>query len=663
MRRLVALLGKEARQHAAFAIAFGGVLAGLYLVIFLSHILNPEVVSLMRIHPAFVWALLIVGGSVIGHRLVVSEYYGRTQLFLEALPVRRGEMVVFKYTLGLLILVILAGFSLGATSLAALSREALSVRFLGFVALRTVVFLFFGWSFLFVMGLVGRFRIPIYLFLILAISVIDMQTEVEMVHFGPIVLMDVGSLPFERETLPTRALLETAGLGILWTLIAGVLALIHEGSVAETLARSMSQREKALVGMLFVGLAMALGFLDEHREKEPYSFPEQAEIARGGVVPLEILYLSPERRDDAEALVKHLEGDLEPLRLALGWPSLPEVRVAYGPSLDADIYDPAELEDSDGILVRANFRGASLESSSSEEMIPWDAQGFSATMTGLVLDEITRGRASFEPKAWLRDGFAQWWGQRGLGLAEGLEKACAEARPAVLRALWTTRHETLDADVLKFWLRYRQRHGEPLAEAVALSGLLVFEKQYGEDAVLALARRVFGRGAPENILEFFHEWRHPMSVVFEEALADAGATKVPSWREFLASWNAELVRLRRIPACGAVLAGLPEGSAMVEIEAGRGTIRDVVYSYRFSSPPAAGAAATLLHARLSPFDSELEDRDLRRVENYWPEGDREASWSLSGYYGQGSRAFLALEIDSRILGCPIRLHAERRELE
>ena len=146
-----------------------------------------------------------------------------------------------------------------------------------------------------------------------------------------------------------------------------------------------------------------------------------------------------------------------------------------------------------------------------------------------------------------------------------------------------------------------------------------------------------------------------MATVFEQA------TSV-RWSEFLGRWSAALERLRATPSCRAALAAVPEGSGTVEIERVEGTVRDVVYRFRFKGPVAAGTLATLLHYRLTPFDEELDRRDLRRVETLWPEAEREAVWRLPGTYGAGSRVFLALELDSAVLGCPLRVHAERREI-
>ncbi len=658
MRRLTALLGKELRQHAAIGIALLVCLAGVYLLLLLGTVFGAETVSLMEAHAAFL-PFVTLGGLILGNRLVVSEYYGRTQLFVEALPLCRWEMVAVKYLLGLGLLLLATGLSLSATAAAALSREPIDIRFLAIVIARTGSYVFFIWSFFFAMGFVGRFRIAVYLAVVVALMFVDEMTAFEIRRFAPIAVLDNATLPFEREIMPIRDVLETLTLGAGLAAFAFVLALIHEGSVAEVLARRMSQREKAVIGMLFIALLLAVTILEERRDKPPYTFPEQ-QVVRGEALPIEILYLLPERRGDAEALLERLERDLAALATELGRPDLPAVRVAYGPSLDPGIYDQAELEENDGILLRANF-----SSPLGKSPVSWDAGDFSAHVVGLVLEEATDGRARFEPKAWLHDAFAHWWSIRGSGhesdpalAGTDFEAACRNHFAPLPRALWATAGEPLSEDLLAAWLRYRERHGEDLAEAVALSGLLVLERNHGRGAVLSLARQVFGRQPPEDGRELIYEWRHPMATVFEQATS-------LDWSDFIAEWNLELERLRAAPACREALAAVPQGTASIEIEGSGGSVRDIVYSFRFAEAgqePPEGTLITLLHSRLTAFDSELERRDLRRVEKLWPATTREASWRLGGFYSRGSRVFLALEVESTTLGCPIRLHAERRQL-
>ncbi|MEM7587292.1 MAG: hypothetical protein AAF560_28150 [Acidobacteriota bacterium] len=647
MSRLTALLGKELRHHGIAGLVLLTCVGGGYVLLVFGALMSSETVSVMQVHAAFLGLFVLLAAIVLGHRLVVAEYFSRTQLFLEALPLRRWEVVALKFSLGLGFLLLMSALSLAVTALVAWTREPLDAWFLTIVATRTAAYVFFLWSFLFAMGMVGRFRIPIYLALLLLFVVLDDLTQLELQRFGPIALLDNNSLPFERETLPWRAVLETLGLGAAWTAIAFTLALIQEGSVAEALAKRMSQKEKALVGILFVAFMLAIVFLEERRDKEPYAFPQQ-EILASVEVPVEILYVQPERLGDAKLLMSRLEHDLASLQQTFDWPELPAVRIAYQPSLDGSIYDRAELVSNDGILIRANFRQTGT----------WDPRAFAAYVIGETLDEATEDRARFEPKAWLRDGFALWWAGRSRSPGDPAELCSSKDSPdrrTLLRALWASRQQPLDAEVLRRWLRTRERHGEAVAEALAASGLWVLERGQGEAKVLALARGILGRQPTKDIRELFYEWRQPMPKAFKEAVG-------LDWSEFLDDWASSLERWRAQPACAELLARLPEVAAELEVERGDGSVRHLTYRVDAEPPWPQGTLVTLLHKRLTPFDEPLERIELRRREHLWPGGQSQASWRLPGFYGEGSRAFLALEVESQLLGCPLRLIAQRREI-
>lgn len=274
MRRLRALVGKEVRQHAMVGMAIGFCLAALYALLLAVSWLAPETVSMMQVHAGFLtW--ILVAGMVLGNRLVVAEYYGRSQLFVEALPLARWEMLVVKYLLGLALLLLATALSLLITAIVSATREAIDWRFLAIVTSRSVAVVFCFWSFFFAMGLVGRFRIAVYIAILLGLMFLEGFTAFETIRFGPIATLDNSTLPFEREVMPTRAILHTLALGAAWTAIGFGLALINEGSVAEALAKRMSLREKAIIAILFIALGLAYAILEERRDKPPYSFPRR----------------------------------------------------------------------------------------------------------------------------------------------------------------------------------------------------------------------------------------------------------------------------------------------------------------------------------------------------------------------------------------------------
>jgi len=638
--RLLRLAAKELRQHALTGVGLFAVLAVAWLIVLATVAWGAQSLTLLRTHFVFTAGFLPLAGLVLGNRLVVAEWFGRTQLFLEALPVRRWEPVLVKLVLGLGVLLAAALASLGCSALAAAGDEPLGARFLGIMAVRTAAFVAWLWSFLFVMGLTGRFRIPLYLLLGVCLIVVTAFTDLELQRFGPFAaLRDV---ELERRSLPTAPVLETLAMAAGFVAVAFGLALVAEGSVAESLAKRMSQREKVVVGLLLVATMAAVALLEERREKEPFAFRADG-VVPAEALPIEVLAQDPERRADAEALVGRLERDLAALQDAMGWETLPPVRVAYRAGLDGRTFEEATLRENEGVLLRANFARTP----------EWDPTAFSAYALRAALVEATRGRAEHEPRAWLLDGFARWWSERG-GDPSGPPLAPGDR--ALLRGVWSAaagRGPT--AERLRRWRRTREALGPPVAEGLAYAGLLTLEARRGREAVVALGRAAFGAAPPDDVRATLAAWLEPPEAAF------AAATGW-SFGAFRSAWAAELDRLAADPEVRAALEAVPAGEAEVTVEAGEGAIRDVVYRLRFARPPPAGVLCALLHDELGPFDDPLVERELRREEHTWPADAREATWRLSGRYGPGQRVFLAVQVEAPALGCPLRLAATRQEV-
>lgn len=638
MRRLVALLEKELRHHAAIGMGLLLFLPFAYLIVALGVWATPDRVTFLMAHVVFLWVFLPLAGVVLGNRLVVTEYQGRTQLFIEALPIRRYEMVGLKLLLGLIALEAVAGASLLVTALIATSTEPVGPAMLALMAARGGAYVFCLWSLLFAMGFLGRLRIPLYVAMALTLIAIDSLTELDIWSFGPFELVDQ-QMALEREGLPAGALITTLALGAAFTALGFVLPLLNEGSVAESLSRRMSLKEKSVAGGLIVAATIAISALEERREKEPFSFQSEA-VAAAEAAPIEVLYRTETARADAEALLETIEADLTGLRDALGWAELPPVRVSLWSSLAGDEVETVDLAQNEGVLVRADFRRGP----------GWDEWGFRSRLIEEVLDARTEDRASFEPYAAFTEGFARFWaGRDRLELCSEAPAGC----PLALRALaLDARAGPWDRDDLRQWFRFRERHGEAMTRAAAFSLVATLERLRGPEAVMTLARRLYGRDIPQDLRAVIHARRHPFPEVFGEA---AGV----SWDEFLGQWRSELARSRGLPEVAAALREVPEARGQVTIEREEGAIRTLAYRVWIEGgPPGGDLRFALLHRGLSPFDGPLE-RDELHQEVHELDGEG-AAHRLVGRYGPGSRVFVALELESERLGCPIRLLAQRR---
>ncbi|MDQ3032706.1 MAG: ABC transporter permease [Myxococcota bacterium] len=640
MRRIAALVRKELEQHAGALLGLASFLAGSWALLMLGVFAAPATVTYLEAHANMLRFFVPVAGLALGNRLVVAEYHGRTQLFLEALPLGRFEMLFVKLGLGLVLMEGIALGSLGATLLVASTREPVDLPFVAILAARTSVVALALWCFFFAMGLLGRLRIPIYIAIVMLLLYIASATELELMRFGPFRLL-AEDLALERTRWPTEALLVTLAIAAGWVALAMVLAAVREGSIAETLSQRMSQREKVSIGMVFFIAVVAWGRLAPPTERPPLEFPEDG-VARSSTLPIEVMYVDEEARDDAEALLARLEPELAALREGLGWDELPPVRVALAERLDGRTFEPVTVGEDDGVLLRANFlRGPEFNE---DELV--------SEIVGRTIDAATGGRALWEPIEWPRDGIAAWWPHRDeVTLPDAL----------VLRALWATRARPIDPPRLHAWDRTLQRDGERVSAALAATGIQVLEDTRGKDAVLALGRALFGRELPDDGRAVIHGWLNPTPEVLREATGMTEGELIDAWSRWLETAEARSDLETSIRA-------LPYGEAAVSfVRASEGELPELVARLTLDRAPAPGTTVSLLHLGIGPFDEYVWPWEPQREERAWPcDGEvceRTIEIRLPGRYGPGQRAWVSLDVEGTVLGTAARAAHARLEAE
>lgn len=644
MGRLAALLSKELRQHLVVG-------AGLLVVVPLSWALlaagvavSPDNITYLMTHVYFLWVFLPLTAIVVGNRLVVAEYHGRTQLFLESLPIRRVEVFSVKAALGLAVVLLTALTSLFAAVVLAASTEPVGGRFLGLMLVRTLGYSLCLWFLLFMLGFLGRFRVPIIIALVVIDATIDSLTAFETEHWGPFGLVDE-LLALDRVTLPTEELVTTLILSLVFIVVAAALALINEGSVAESLAKSMSLREKSFAGGLLIAGLLALIAAERNQEPAPFSFGDTAVLA-SDQTELEIYYVRDEARDDAERLLSALEGDLALLGETLGRTKLPMARVALRESLDGQTVEPVELARDDGVLLRANFRSPSHDV-------------LRAAVIRELLDVMSGRRARFEPLAWFLEGFSRWLVAHRSGANDACRRA-PESCPLMLRALWLRgRQGTLEPAALERWILIRESQGEGVAAGLAFSALSTLEQERGVESIGRLARALYAEEAPQDCRAVVAARRLPLSRLLQR---ETGL----EWDDFIARWNEQLVVMSEGSQVGEALASLPRAEVSITVSAGTGAIRDVVVQVSVDAAGEDEVVVAVLHHELLPFDEPLDPAEvqLEREERLVEGAARERlEVHIEGRYGPGTRVFLAVELESVALGCPLRFHAERRTIE
>ena len=328
----------------------------------------------------FVKWMAVLAAWILCNRLVVVEYKARTQLFLEALPLARWHM--------------LAVFALACWQ----GVHDLSWRFAAIVGVRALSVAWVVYSYCFLMGMLGRYRVALGLALLMACMILSQQTSLELSHFGPLALLDQ-TFPFERQQFPWEALMTTWTLALGFSLLALGMSLTREGSVAAMLAESMSYREKVFMATALLGFSWALGTLTRKIHKAPFDLEDAAVEQRSGITVKVSSGL--ERDPKARHLARYIAAELDAAREYLGMDSLPTVFVSGRRDLDSNRFERGYLDQGEGVYVRANFGTPD-----------WKDEQFLAWLLREVLIVSSDGRLKLETRRWALDGFPLFWASR-----------------------------------------------------------------------------------------------------------------------------------------------------------------------------------------------------------------------------------------------------------
>jgi hypothetical protein len=630
------LFGKELRQHGA---ALGGMTALLALawgLLALAQSLEARVLSALEMVPGFAMIPLVAAALYLGQRLVVAEYFGRTQRFIEALPVWREQMALVKAVFGLACLALWGAGALLASARLGARSEPIGGHFLGILAARLGLYVFALWGVVFLLGLLGRLRLPVAGALVAFVVLLDRYTIWELGRFGPFALIARDSFAFERQRLPVTALWQSAVVAIVAFALAWALVRVREGSIVESLARRMSPRELSTLMVLASGAGMAFIALHKEPDPEPFAFTT-TKVVRAPRGSVEIAYLEDPLRPAAEQLAAAIEPTLEAFAtaLALPWP-LPPVRLVHGPEIDPRDPRVVRSHPDQGLVLRVNLGEDSARARTR----------IIATILHQLIWARTRGRAAIEPKHWLLDGFALHFALHGRQAAAGPFDG---TDPTLLRAVAATEVVPLRAQTLRDYAMTAEQLGDELTEALAASGWHLLEARAGRDKALALARAAFDRPGTGDVRDLVHEWRDPLPLMFQRTTGIA-------WNDFLSTWIGALDRLRANPPAPMPSRDLPRRIATaVRASADTGVGAEV----QLDAPLPAGTACSLKHRRLPPYDTPFSSEDLEEVGFLWPPGETHVLRLIEGTYGRGERAFVALDCELVALGASARFVAGR----
>lgn len=600
----LALLRKEAREHGlvlAATFVIGAV--ALFLTLRVAADLGGRFVGLAR----FLSTIGLLLALVLANRLLVREYMGRTQLFLETLPVGRARAFATKWLLGCGLMLLTAWLTWLATWRFVRYTEVLEWADAKGALLCAATFCLTAWSFAALAGMLGRYR---YIAWAGVAAVVMLATNVAGIPFLDLpVLRLLGQDVQMGYALPeTSAFVYAFIIAAACTAGAATLALAGSGAMASTLARRMTARERvfALVALLAVA---TIGYtLEPKPVQPPFEITEgerfQGKWTRVGVLPTATFDAAA-----AQSLASTIAADADSLIDALELDIHPPVFVLPQQGLDRHVLRRAALRAADGIVLK---------------VAPNAPSDFVRTLVlHSLLTDVTRNRGMREDRHVLLDGLAVFWALRDD--AEGRERWWLRAAAAA---------EPLTADHLTAWAQTSEQFGECQSLAIAYSAVDTLVQRLGLDAALRSMR------------EIFVSPRDDVRALFERRPATTLAAAGVNWATLAAAAAAARQSARERHA--AALARRPTITAAVDVNSS--TAQGIAIETTLSGAPRYAAYYQVLH----PWTADVGDMSRLDVLG------GKAVLPLSP--SRNARVLTVIEVEDEILDCPVRVLAERLQL-
>jgi hypothetical protein len=614
------LIRKELRQHwlpfgflaTLLALATTGMLVSQYFNGKSSSVFTGVRMLLSIALPAS--AMLICG------RLVVAEYRSKTQLFLEALPLSRMRMIGVKYFFGLGALLLFVGALLATAGWMLGAHEAMTLRFAAILASRAAACAWFWHSLFFTTGLLGRYRWPLMVILLLVTFAVDSMSGWEIQRFGPFELLN-HEFGAERQHFPLAALKSTLASAAGISLVGFLLALVREGNVSALMAERMSHREKVFVAVVILGSLAAIGIFDDQRTKKPYDLQGSAASEASGST---VKVAGP--TEHAKDLANELAVEMGALREYLAIERMPTVLVTHRADLDATKYERGELAKAEGFVVRANYAAPGF-----------DRRRFLAWMIPELLDFRSHGRTALEPRRWVRDGFGEFWVRRA-----HLAAPLSADREVALRALYAT-PDGFRITNLAQWYRVRENLGEGVAGGLAWSGLKTIASVRGKDACREFLRGLFSAETPKNLKATFHDKSHPWQSVLKERAGLDLTELEQAWSEALEAARHDLAT---------PLAALPRLKLDVHQRAATDVTTLLGFQLSTAQAPAGEIEYRVRYLALPGLDEPFDEDDLVD-EAARARLDAPVAGELAESFARGTRAVVGASLFLPELGCDV----------
>ncbi len=654
-------LRKELVEHglAIAALVFAVVCA---LFITLARQQNQEFsISPLEILSYSLYTFIPLTAFILGNRLIVRDYRSRAQLFTESLPTRRFIPVLVKYLLGAFIVTGLMLITLLLASRYASVVDSITPEYFGLLALKTLSLALLYWSVMFAISLSGHLRLLLYVLLIGSVYYLLTTSSVDVTDFGPFALLMDGTLAYERVDIPYKALKETWALTAAFTLVGFLIALWHEGSMAEVLSRPMARRDYLMVGFIVAGFATVLSILEKEPSPDPFPIATRHRLD-GDAHAITIAYMEDGAKAAAQPVLEGLSNDLDTLQATIGPIALTPSYIVHDDSLASWEFI---AERADGPLVYGNLTEADH----------YDRVVFRTTVLHQLLLSTSGSRAVFEYFHWFLDGFTRRITEASTAASTATER---EQSRYELMARAVISQEVLGdkVNLIFQWQTIADTIGYASAEALAYSALVYLEEQQGADVINDLASRWLLTPYERDSRASLRRWTNDVPEEFEDITGLNWSEFMTGWRSWLRAQNDIPEIARRTSALsyrsgavhivdnddyGQLLLGsfaasdskLPDPSEFEVPESSASLITDNSLQER----NAAQTTCVLNYDAAGPFDTEMDFV----FDNFSAQACEGETFTVYDFNiaGSGDRVYMTLEVQLPEFHQPIRLHAER----
>ena len=581
---------------------------------------KEDTVTVLEIVPIGLLLYVPVACVYLSKRLFVSEQEANTHLFLEALPIARWPMYLVKYLLSLAFLGGSVLLMLAVVLKQTVKTEPIDSWMVWLLVCRALGYSFFIWSVCFAAGFGGRFRTTILWTTLLVAIGVGSSTSIPLDELGPLALVSTSDLPFNKWEFPWEPLLKALGFGLLLTGLGFAICLWRDGLLARRLSGRMSVLEKSVGGVFVLLIITGFNLVDFRMAKEPFYFYEDY-VLKSEKAPISILYLEPEYKERADALMGYLEPRIAKLEQEVLLSTPPALNISLHPGFDGRTFDLATLQENDGILWRCAFHRDDFREDE-----------FAAELVHSILNRSTNGLATYDPEHWFLDGFSVWWVE-------------SESPERLWLASWIANRNKLDVERLEGWGVLSDQIGWTGASSLAYSAVVQLEEKGGPEGVVRLARHLYSTPYPRDLRAAFAKLRRPLWSELEESTTLDPAQFVSHWKESLqAGFEADR-------------SSYPDVSAELSAQSDELRVRVV-----FKEPPPSGTSWSFSHQLLPAFDRAIRPQDSKKEEFVWVAGQKSDEESLLDEYSSGQRVHLLVELNLPDHRFELPLLGERVEL-